>query len=234
MASYHHSVKSGKKGTGADHARYISRIGKFSDREDIVFSTYGNMPKWAEDNPISFWRSGDKNERANGSVYREHEIALPGELTREQQLELMQKLIEKLAGKKPYQCAIHAPSASLEGGVLNTHMHLMHSDRIPDGIERGQDQFFRRYNARRPELGGARKDSGGKNPMQLSSALKETRRTSAELQNEILAKYEHRSRVDHRTLKEQGIDRTAETHLGPALIRAMTINERQCYAATRP
>ncbi|MGK3295970.1 hypothetical protein ACSLNR_29340, partial [Escherichia coli] len=41
----------------------------------------GNMPEWARDNPSHFWQAADQFERANGSTYRELEIALPRELT---------------------------------------------------------------------------------------------------------------------------------------------------------
>lgn len=232
MASFHYSIKSGKRGTGADHAAYIARRGKFRDREDLVASGHGNMPRWAEDNPLLFWRAGDKHERANGAVYREHEIALPAELTREQQLELVQALARELVGDKPYQYAVHAPSSSLEG-VVNAHVHLMYSDRLPDGIERSPEQTFRRYNAKQPELGGARKGSGGRDPVALHDELVEIRRKCAELQNATLAKYGHDARVDHRSLRKQGVERAPERHLGPARIRSMGTEERARYVAER-
>ena len=37
------------------------------------------------------------------------------------------------------------------------HAHLMISERANDGIERSWEQWFRRYNAKDPEKGGARK-----------------------------------------------------------------------------
>ncbi len=40
--------------------------------------------------PSHFWQAADQFERANGSTYRELEIALPRELTPEQRLELVQ------------------------------------------------------------------------------------------------------------------------------------------------
>ena len=80
MASFHHRIKSGKKGSAAEHAAYIARKGAFRARDDLLFSGSGNLPGWAEGDPNKFWRAGDKYERANGAVYREHEIALPDEL----------------------------------------------------------------------------------------------------------------------------------------------------------
>lgn len=221
MASFHHRLKRGGKGAAADHAKYITRQGKYSDREDLVFTEYDNMPEWINGDPLLFWNAGDKNERANGAVYREHEIALPDELTLEQQIELARGIKAALVGSKPCQSAIHAPTASLSD-VSNTHLHLMFSDRVDDGIQRSPEQTFSRYNAKSPERGGCRKDSGGWNRLALRDELIETRRKCAELQNAALAQYGHTTRVDHRTLKEQGIDRTPERHLGPTRIRHMS------------
>jgi hypothetical protein len=232
MASFHHRVKSGKKGSAAEHAAYITRLGKFSEREDLVACGYGNMPSWAIDGPSKFWRAGDRFERANGAVYREHEIALPEELTRKQQQELVDGLVEMIAGEKPYQFAVHSNISSIEG-VRNTHLHLMYSDRMPDGIERAPEQTFSRFNAVRPELGGRRKESGGRNQLEMRMELIETRKRCAELQNATLEKYGHAERVDHRTLKQQGIERQPEKHLGQVKIKLMTPLEKRDYANRR-
>lgn len=225
MAIFHHRIKSGKKGTAAEHAAYITRQGKHRHREDLVYSGHGNMPPWAQDNPSAFWKAGDKHERANGAVYREHEIALPDELTREQQKALVEDMIEVTVGDKPYQFAVHAPQSSLEGAT-NPHLHLMFSDRMRDGFERSPEQTFRRHNAKAPERGGCKKDSGGKTPFTIRNEVIEARKKCAELQNKALAANGHAARVDHRTLKEQGIDRTPERHLGPARIKGMSEEEK--------
>lgn len=233
MASFHHCVKSGKKGTAAARGKYIMREGKkYDNREDLVAAEYGNMPAWAQDNPSAFWRASDKYERANGAVYREHEIALPSELTRDQQIELAGQLACELVGNKPFQYAIHAPHASLGDGE-NTHLHLMYSDRQDDGIERSPEQTFRRYNPQHPERGGRKKDSGGRNSMQIRDELIASRKKCADVQNAALAKYGHEARVDHRTLKAQGIARQPERHLGQVRIRTMTREEREEYVAQR-
>jgi len=232
MASFHHRVKTGKPGTAAYRSGYIGRRGKYGGREDLVASGHGNMPVWANDDPRVFWKAADKYERANAAVYREHEIALPGELTQEQQLELVGNLRHTLVGDRPYQYAVHAPTSSL-AGVPNAHVHLMYSDRQPDGIERGPEQTFRRYNARQPELGGARKASGGKNPLQLRGELIEDRGKCADLQNAALAKHGHEARVDHRSLRQQGVEREPERHLGPARISQMSSEEKTLFAANR-
>lgn len=233
MATFHHCVKSGKKGSAAGHSKYILREGKkYENRDDLIATRYGNMPAWAQDDPSAFWKASDKHERANGAAYREHEIALPAELTREQQIELADQLVSGLAGNKPFQYAVHNPHSSLGDGE-NTHLHLMYSDRQDDGIERTPEQTFRRYNPQHPERGGRRKDSGGRNSMQIRDELIATRKKCADLQNAALAKYGHEARVDHRTLKAQGIDRQPEQHLGQARIRTMSREEQEQYVAQR-
>lgn len=232
MASFHHRIKSGKKGTAAEHSAYIARQGGFSKREDLVCSGYGNMPSWSMDDPRNYWIAGDRYERSNGAVYREHEIALPEELTVNQQKELVDELIEVIVGQKPYQFAIHSNKSSIEE-VTNTHVHLMYSDRMPDDIERAPEKTFSRFNAMQPERGGCKKDSGGKNKLEMRLELIEKRRKCAELQNAALEKHGHAARVDHRTLKQQGIERSPEVRLLPSKIKKMTQTQKQDYVKNR-
>ncbi|MGH6127435.1 MobA/MobL family protein, partial [Escherichia coli] len=89
MATYHLSVKFGGKGKALAHANYITREDKFSQRKDLEHTEHGNMPEWAKDDPAHFWQAADAFERANGSTYREIEIALPRELNEAQRLELV-------------------------------------------------------------------------------------------------------------------------------------------------
>lgn len=135
MATYHLSIKSGKKGKASEHAAYIAREGKHGKGEkplDLIVKEYGNLPEWTNGNPSVFWKMADAHERANGAAYREYELALPRELTTSQQQALLKEFIQSEIGDKPYQFAIHAPTAAL-GGVAQPHAHLMLSDRVPDG-----------------------------------------------------------------------------------------------------
>lgn len=231
MATYHFEINSGKKGSVVEHARYITRQGKYSRQEDLVDAGYGNLPAWAGDDPLEFWRAADRYERANGSVYREYEIAFPAELDREKQMELAGRLIRSVVGKKPYQYAIHEPVGKL-GGMRNPHLHLMFSDRVPDGIERTPMQTFARYNAKQPERGGCRKDSGGRNRMELRDAARAQRRLIASIQNKMLADAGVSARVDHRSYRERGIEKLPERHLGPARIKGMSDEEKAEYIAS--
>ena len=136
MATYHLSVKFGSKGQAANHADYIERKGEYAKRKDLEYTEHGNMPEWARDNPSHFWLAADQFERANGSTYRELEIALPRELTPEQRLELVQDFVRQEAGERhAWSFAIHNPKASIDGGE-QPHAHIMMSQRVNDGIDR--------------------------------------------------------------------------------------------------
>jgi hypothetical protein len=232
MASYHFEIKSGKKGVAAEHARYIIREGKYSDREDLLATGCGNIPGWAETDPLAFWRAADKFERANGATYREMVIALPNELNTEQNVALIKKLIEGLVGNKPYQYALHAPGANLGEGT-NTHVHLMTSDRLPDEIERSPELTFKRNNPIFPERGGCRKDSGGKTSMQLRDDVTAKRKMVADIQNAMLEEIGSDTRVDHRSHRARGMDSQPERHLGQAHIKGMSAEDRAAYVAGR-
>ncbi len=111
--------------------------------------------------------------------------------------------------------------AALEGGE-QPHAHIMYSERKMDGIERDPAELFKRYNAKNPQKGGAQKASGGKARGERKDELLLTRQRWADIQNSHLERHGHAARVDHRSLKEQGIERDPEKHLGGAGVRSMT------------
>lgn len=232
MATFHFEIKSGCKGSANDHADYIARAGYHRKKEDLVYTEHGNLPAWAANDPRALWKAADKYERKNGAAYREAIIALPDELTAEQNAALVADVIEVLAPGKPYQLAVHAPTSSL-GGRSNPHLHLMTCDRVDDGIERPAERFFARHNSKCPERGGRKKASGGRSRMQLRHDVTTVRKSVADTINHHLEINGHAARVDHRSLREQGIDRRAERHLGPARIRDMSSKEKAQYVSLR-
>lgn len=232
MASFHFEVKSGKRGSAANHAAYIARQGWHRKREDLVSSGHGNMPEWTGDDPVNFWKAADKFERVNGATYREFVVALPTELDSNGHRKLVDELIGTLVGDKPFQFAVHAPRSSLEGRP-NLHLHLMFSDRVQDGIERAPERTFSRYNPFQPERGGRKKDSGGRTRAQIKAEMIGRRQVAADVQNAALQASGSNARVDHRSLREQGLKRIAERHLGPVRIRNMSTKEKEMYVEAR-
>ena len=235
MASYHLTAKIGAKGKAAPHSAYIARDGKYSGNEryeDIEATGYGNMPAWAAHNVAHFWQAADEHERANGSTYRELEVALPRELNKEQRLALLQDFIsQELGDKHAYQYAIHTPNATIDKGE-QPHAHIMYSERIRDSIERDPEQYFKRYNSKQPERGGAKKHSGGKRADELKAELLATRERWAVIQNKHLEKHGHSERVNHLSLEDQGIERTPEKHIGIKAYR-MTASEKAALVELR-
>jgi hypothetical protein len=230
--TYHFEIKSGKKGSAAEHGKYIVREGKHRKRGDLVARGYGNMPEWSKDNPATFLKASDRFERANGAAYRELVISLPNEFTLSQHEEFVSKAVARLIGNKPYLYGIHCPEAEL-GKVDNPHVHVIYSDRQPDEHQRSPEKTFARYNSKHPDRGGCKKDSGGKTPLQLRDEVIAKRKLVADIQNEMLAEMGASTRVDHRSHRERGIERQPERHLGQARIRTMTVEERSDYLAAR-
>ena len=168
------------------------------------------MPTWAKEDSAEFWRACDDLERANGRAYREFEVALPRELPHKEQAALVRQFVsEQLGDRHAYAWAIH------DKGDGNPHAHIMFSERIQDGIDRPKEQYFKRANGKVPEHGGCRKDDRwnvGRG--QKSEVLFEARARWADLQNVHLERAEELSRVDHRSLEAQGIERTPQVHVG--------------------
>ena len=232
MATFHCEIKSGHKGAAVDHAAYIARQGWHGKRGDLLFTGHGNLPQWADDTPSILWKAADRYERMNGTSYRELVIALPRELDIGQLRSMVERMIADLVGPKPYQYAVHAPTSSLEGQD-NPHLHLMYSDRLPDGIPRPAEQMFSRYDPKSPAHGGCRKDNSGRTLKQHRDDLVSKRKLVADIQNEYLEKNGCSTRVDHRSLRAQGVAREAERHLGPARIKGMSADEKKEYTAHR-
>ena len=230
MAIYHLSVKTGSRGGGQSakaKSDYIEREGKYEkDRDELAYSESGNMPEWAGDDPQKYWEAADEHERANGSLFKEVEFALPVELDERQQRELALSFAADLTGgeRLPYTMAIH------RGGGENPHVHLMISERGLDGHDRDAEQWFKRANKANPEQGGSLKTRSFMN----KEWLENTRQAWETAANTALDRAGRVERIDHRSLAAQRaeaiergqVDRADElnrqpgVHLGPERHRA--------------
>ncbi len=131
---------------------------------------------------------------------------------------------QEIGERHAYTLAIHNPRAALDKGE-QPHAHIMFSQRRTDGIERDPKQYFKRYNSKNPERGGAQKESGGKPRAERRAELIALRKRWAEKTNAHLKRYGHNTSVDHRSLKDRGLDRTLEPHFGPKKIHRMTAED---------
>ena len=213
MSTYHCSVKHGSHGTGASagaKAAYICREGKYADKPDLAYSASGNMPEWAQENPRAFWQAADNYERANGRLYTEIEIALPREISAEQRENLVNGFAYSELNGLPYTVAIHNPRAGIEGGE-QPHAHIVFSERKQDGIERDEEQFFKRANTKAPEKGGCAKDRTWND----QDKVQQIRESWEQHYNRF-----SQPQVSCRSLEAQGIDREPERHMGPSKSKA--------------
>ena len=215
MAIYHLTAKTVSRGESAGAAvrsDYIERSGRYaSDHAELLHKGHGNMPAWASDTPRNYWEAADAYERANGRLFKQIEFALPKELSPEQQTALAASFCQDMAqtkdGPLPYSFAVHKGHDK-----ENPHCHLIISERVNDGVSRTSDLWFKRA-AKDPAKGGAKKT----NELRPREWLLHCRELWAERANQALRLAGHEARIDHRTLKAQGIDRAPTTHLGPSV-----------------
>ena len=166
--------------------------------ERIVFTelmTPKDAPEWAKDRN-ALWNHAERAEkRKDAQLAREFEMSLPHELTEQQREWLVKDFAREAFTRKGYavDIAIHAPDK--ESDERNHHAHLMVTMRTL-----GADGF------------AAEKDRDLNSRAQLGA----WREQWAHVANRHLERHGHEARIDHRSLKEQGIDREAGVHLGYA------------------
>ena len=108
----------------------------------------------------------------------------------------------------PYTLAIHR-------GGENPHCHLVISERANDGLERMAETWFKRYNGKHPERGGARKIATSSKEW-----LQSTREAWADYANCAVARAGSVERIDQRSLS----DRAEEAREAGDLERAVELS----------
>ena len=233
MAVYHLKASFGSR-AGGQSARaksdYIEREGRYEkDGEELEHKEPGNMPEWAQDDHGKYWEAADENERANGRLYSEVQFALPKELSEKERRELAGEFAERVCSRErlPYTLAIHRGGANGE----KPHAHLMFSERGHDGIERSAEQWFKRYNGKAPETGGARKSRAAK----AGDWLEKTREAWEQTANRALERAGRTERIAGRSLADlrdeahrtgdlkraAELSREPNVHLGPERYRTI-------------
>lgn len=235
MATYHLSLKNGKTGTAKQHTDYILREGRFSSgrrAEELVYKN-ANLPHWAM-SASDFFAHADKYERTNGRAYSEFEIALPNELTHEENQKLVNDFVGKHIGNnKVWAYAIHSKPATFDDDEEQIHAHIMFCERVvEDGMTKAKapSKFFKRYNGKSPDNGGYKKDER----FTSSDARDSIKKIRQSWEDMVNAEYTSRGinkTVSCKTLKAQRdiaaeagdedmvefLNRTPQEHLGPAL-----------------
>lgn len=201
--------------SAAEKFRYIARYDRHEVRDDLRHSSSGNLPYWTRGDAEKFWQAADKHERKNGTLYVEHLLTLPRDLTLKQHIELVEKWAAEEASDRAYTYAIHYSKA--EDGGLNPHCHMMINESLQDGIKRSESKYFKRYNAKNPDRGGCKKSgTGSRTPAQNKQELLRQRQRFEYLCNDALEQANKVARVSLQSYKTRGIDEVPEPKLGYA------------------
>lgn len=179
-----------------------------SREERIVFTDImapKDAPEWAHDRD-QLWNHAERAERRkDAQLAREIEVALPHELTDRQREWLVKDFVREQFVRKGYavDIAIHAPDR--DSDERNNHAHLMVTMRRlgAEGFSATKESDAERR---------AMRNAGWTREKELG----QWREQWAHLANRHLERHGHEARIDHRSLKEQGIDREPTVHLGYA------------------
>jgi hypothetical protein len=210
MAIFHSSSQvigrsSGKSSVGASAYRagekiYNERDGlehDYTKKDGVVYKqilTPENAPEWAKDRS-KLWNEVERVEkRKDSQLAREINIALPNELNREQQVNLLKNYVQENFVSK----GMIADTVIHDTGKGNPHAHIMLTMR--DITQEGFGKKNREWNS---------KENVEKWREQLADHI-----------NKALEKVGIKDRVDHRSYKDQGIDKVATKHEGH-VVRAM-------------
>jgi hypothetical protein len=151
------------------------------------------VPAWVQDRTELWNRVEAAEKRKDAQLAREVNIALPVELSKEQQIDILRSFVrEQYVGKGMIaDLTVHL------GDRNNPHAHVMLTTR--EITSAGFGNKNREWNQK--EL------------------LIEQRAAWEEHANHALERAGFDSRIDHRTLEAQGIDRRPQVHLGPNVIK---------------
>ena len=215
MAIYHCSVKTisrsaGRSATAAAAYRSGGRIVDERTAEIHDYTRKGGVlltgietpdgaPDWAKDRS-ALWNAAEAAEkRKNSTVAREVEVALPSEIDAGQMRQIVEEYSRWLSDRYgvAVDWAIHQPHH--RGDERNYHAHILLTTRIlgPDGL-------------------GAKcriLDDKKTGPAEVVAM----RERWAKVVNRALEQAGIDARIDHRSLKEQGIDREPQIHAGPSV-----------------
>lgn len=229
-AAYRSGSKLTNEFDGESHDyRYKTESGEVVHSEIILCKT---APEQYLDR-ATLWNAVEKFEKnGNAQLAREYEVALPKELSREEQVQLARAFCQENFVSK----GMIADFSIHDKGDGNPHAHIMLTMR---GIkENGEWAEYKEKKVFTLDEKGERipiidENTGlqkvdGRNRKQWvrhyekvnewnkPKLLTDARKSWADCVNRELEKKGLPDRVDHRTLKEQGIDRIPTIHVGPA------------------
>ncbi len=201
-------AKTHKARTATAHLSYIMRS------EAMTEFQAENMPGGERGTRVFFdrlWEKGGMKESAR--IADKLMIALPVELDREQRYELVRSFMQELGHGRISWCAAHHDSGE---DAHNPHAHILFKDA---DIDTGRKVVGTTTSAR--DVREAQ-EHGWKVPPRTTTA--DMRKMWCEHLNHFMERAGIDIRYDPRTLKEQGIDREPQIHIGP---KAQALDEKK-------
>ena len=234
MAIYHCAVKiisrsSGRSSVGAAAYRAgerlenerDGRVHDYTEKGGVVHTeimTPDNAPEWAKDRE-KLWNEVEKAEKSiDAQLCREVEIALPTELTPEQQKELVRDYVKENFVDR----GMIADVAIHDKGDGNPHAHILLTMREVDRDGNWQQKCKKEYeldkdgNKQRLPSGNYKCRKIETNDWNKKESLEKWREGWEKTANRHLEKAGHEARIDRRSLKDQGINREPQIHEGRA------------------
>lgn len=214
MAIYHFSAKIISRSTGRSAvaaAAYRSASRLFDERTEQPFDYSrksgvlhseillpdGAPERWFERQAL--WNEVESSEkRKDAQLAREIEVALPREMKPDDAIELARAFVEREFVRRGMVADFNVHCDIGEDGLPRPHAHVMLALR-----EVGTDGF-----------GAKARDWNS------AALLEHWREAWAEHANARLAELDHDIRIDHRSLKDQGIDLEPQFKIGPAAARS--------------
>jgi hypothetical protein len=149
-------------------------------------------PEWMNDR-AQLWNQAERTEtRINSRTARHIEVALPHELTVEQNRMLLQDFVRENFQRKGIVADVSMHRATGQGDDRNVHAHILLATRITTADGFGQKQ----------------------RDLDSKETLQHWRGHWEKTVNRHLERHGVEQRIDMRSLADQGIDRTPGVHLG--------------------
>ena len=191
-----------------------SEVYDHSDRNDVDYKEVvlptdlagRDDMAWSQDRAILWNAAEHAGRRRNSRLAREWLVLVPVELTAQQRFQLVRRFATELADK--YRCAVdvcsHRPRPGAD--VRNHHAHLLMTTRevSPDGLGRRTNLELAGSERRELGIAGTSKDE--------YLAIRER---WAQVTNEAFRQAGLKTRIDHRSFKQQGINREPTPFVPP-------------------
>ena len=184
--------------SAADNAAYNAR-------PEATYAVRSHIIPPEPDKARAWFDAQEKNERKNARMSDRFIGALPRELTPEQCIGAVESFCREVTKDRiPWHFALHLELERQGTADWNPHTHIIFRDR---DIETGRRYLYT--------------SAGPKERAELAAkgveywTTKDFRTEWEQQMNRALERAGQEARIDRRSLKEQGIDRDAQIHIGP-------------------